>query len=153
MRVQAKKLNGASVAPVAASEGVPPEERPIVIPDITLRLSPRDLWFITIGMSMTPWGGGEQRVTHLHAIHKVLRLDRVNRNLPIAKVATAPVEVVTLPHAHVELIIRVLCGEGDRAFNGESGPMMAALVIRLREVVKDAIKAAAAARQRETAKA
>jgi len=148
-----RKLNGEAAGPIAAVSAPDEPKSAVAIPDIELRLTPRDLWFVAQALRFTAWGGGEQRVTALHNIHKALRLDKIQLNvLPTAQ-PLKPVECVKLPHPHVELMIRVLCGEGDRSFNGEAGPMMSALVIRLRETVVAAVKEAVQAAQVQATKA
>lgn len=141
MRTHATKPNGEAPPKQETTEHQAPPVSKIVVPDIELKLTPRDLWFVAVGLSMTPWSGGEQRVTTLRAIHKTLRLRDVDRSKVPGTLPSTPVEVVKLPHAQIELMIRVLCGEGaEKAFGGEAGPMMADLVVALRDAVNAAVR-------------
>jgi len=131
--------------PQASPLASPPPQQRITLGDLEVRLSPRDVWIIANGVRMTPWGGGEERVTSLHRIYTALRLAKVNTSAQMCPPADArPIEIVKMPAQDVELVIRVLCGEGDKAFSGEAGPTMSDLVIRLREQVKAAVRAAVA---------
>lgn len=103
--------------------------------DVPLNLSESERWFAAVSLSASPWAGGEAVVMAFKAVHETLDLARVPRDKLPGKLSRSS-KLYTLKASHIEILLRVLCGEGGFAFQGEAGPMLATLVGRLRAQVE-----------------
>lgn len=152
---QARKINGAStttspIPPLSPSVAAPAPLGPAVpggpaiaepeapSPIVTLSMSEGDRWFVATMLNEIPWGGGEKNVTTMGQIYESLRLGDVDLGKVPAALGKAA-EKFELTARECEIVLKIICGFGNKAIPGFFGPQLAKLVARVRLQITAAV--------------